>query len=298
MSERLLTARNVLALSGMAIVADQAAGFLHRQTSMSDQPSIEAQINPDSDRTILVAGGMGNDGIAVARSLGNNYLLNIGSILGIRYAQRNIGTKQLVDQVDRTIDEYGLRDNRFDVYLGSAAGVIMAEPLRELSKRIHLGTVILDGCPHSKDDVSRPFRDLLSAHLDVIKHSRIFNYLTHIASNIQMPPATDKAADIPLECAEANRTAIITADSITLGIQAAAIRRSVMPGLLMNTADEFVYVHSQGNDPLVDNTKAITGWGLIAQPLREVEDPYRSVNSHASGPGYPRGLVEILQGNL
>jgi hypothetical protein len=299
MSEKAVSRRQVLKLTAAALIgaglADQGAGFLYEIFGMRDYPEVEVARNPHSQRTTIIVGGEGNDGIAIARAM-SPYLLPIGSVLGVRYAQTNVAAKPLAAAINTALNRSGLQANRIDAYLNSAAGPIMAEPLRQLARARQLGTVVLDGSPHNAGDIRGFLGGLIQDHADVLEHSRAITLLSHIFSNSTQPPARDKAPGVPLRYAEANRRAIVNADAITLGTEAAAIRNGVPAGALYNLAQEFVYLHGQGDDPLINNARALAGWRLACGAVREITDPYRPPASHAAGDTYPLAVAQVLLG--
>lgn len=298
--EQRINGRNFWWAAGLGLAADQMAGVMHRQFGMSHEPETETFINPDSNRTIIVAGGMANDGIALARKITPNYLSSLGSVIGVRYAETNIEAEPLVAAIEEAIKTNGLEGNRFDAYLNSAGGIFMAEPLRRLAElQRHIGKVVMDSSPHDAGDVRWPLGKLIDVRFDLLKHSRTMAYFARLASNQVIPPAGVKDTGIPLEHAEDDRDAIVNADTIVIGVQAAKIRQGVPDGLLYDgVADEFVYLRCMGRDTLVKVDRATRGWGQSVRPLTTVVDPYRPADSHAIGGSYPRGLAEVLRGTL
>lgn len=287
-------------LAGAAVAADQAAGLVHRAYGMTHAPRVEfwpAHIR--SDRTTVVAGGMGNDGITLAQKLGENYLLNIGSVLGVRYAEATVKASPIIDQLDAAIAACGLQHDTFDIYLNSAGGTLMAEAVHALALRRKIGKVIFDSSPHNAGDIRRPLRTLLEIHFDVLKHSRAMAYLARIAADQIQPPADSMEADIPLALAERGRQHIVKTDTIQFGLQAASIRRSIPRGYLYGLAEEYIYLRGPGEDPIVNNERAAqVSWPQSVDPLRVVIDDHRPADSHAVGGSYPRGLVKVLRGEL
>jgi hypothetical protein len=263
---------------------------------MRDYPQVEVTSNPNSDYTTIVAGGLGNDGIAIGRAM-RHILLPIGSIVAVRYAETNIDSTKLHGIIDLAINQHGLGGNRLGAYLNSAAGLIMAAPIRQLGKKLE--TLVLDASPSSVQDVKGLEGFAIKAHTDVLRHSRAFSWLSRLVANHQMPPPTDKEPETPYALSAAHRSAIVNADTITTGAEAAFIRNHpVTPGSMLGIAKRTVYMHSRGNDPLIDTNSAFAGWSLACGGADLVTDPYRPIISHAAGPTYPRGVGAVLLGNL
>ena len=182
---------------------DQAIGTGYALFGLRDKPQVEITLNPESNRTIIVAGGLNNDGIAVGRCM-RHALLPLGSIISVRYAETNVSAAPLRGILGLAIKAHGMENNMFDAYLNSEAGLIMAEPLKDLhASGTRFGTMVLDSCPASDHDVKGFEGALVRDHGDLARYSRVVDFISRIVAGNQMPPATDKEAATPLNYAQA-----------------------------------------------------------------------------------------------
>jgi hypothetical protein len=292
---RFLAAAGAMTLS--AIASDQLWGGWEA-TGLSREPATEVIENPQAGRTVIIAGGLANDGIAMGRAMKFD-LASESNMLSVRYAATNVRPELLSKAIEESLRRSNLLGQRLDVYLGSAAGIILAEPLRLLRRRIgQFGTIVLDCAPCDKHDIKGLQGAAVRGRLDFVKYSRALNTAMRRSADAVMPPITDRAANIPAAAALAHREAIVRADSITSGVQAEALRKADIGKLaLAGVAEKVVYLQAL-EDPLIHIRRASEGWRRVYGDLRDVIDPYRPSPSHAVGPLYPRGVAEVLTDKL
>ena len=283
------------AVTAGGLLLDQGLGWARKRT-MRQLPEVEVTVNPESDRAILIAGGLGNDGIAVGRAM-RHQLLPLGSLVAIRYAQTNLDPRQLYAATNRAIEQHDLGGHTFDVYLNSAGGVIMGKPVERLSQELAMNSIVLDGSPASGRDVQGIQGQAVRWGIDRVSSSRLINTVGRLVAERQMPPATDKEPATPLEFAEAHRAAIVSTDSITTGVAAGHLRKHpVLPGSLENVAARTILFMSSETDPLVNPKTAHAGWcAAFGRDVEYVVDPHRPAFSHAAGPTYSLGVRMALE---
>ena len=284
-------------LAGAALVdsaiIDQAGGFW-REQYLTKTPEVEVHRNPKVARTILVAGGLANNGIDMGRAM-RGALSPLGSILAVRYAETNLRSDLLHGAITDALDAHGLADQPIDTYCNSAAGIFLAQTVRWLAADgRRFGTMVLDCCPANVHDIEGIQGLAVRGRLDILRYSRAFNVFMQFASNHVLPPPSDRDPDVPESLAAAHRRAIVRTDSITSGMEAAYMRaHPVLPGSLAGIAERTVFMHAP-QDPLVNFRTAVPAWRRACGSLEEVVDPARPAFSHAAGPTHPRGVAAVL----
>lgn len=285
-----------------AVASDTAMGY-GVELGMNDHPETRVFPHPTSEHTIIVMGGAGNDGIALAEML-QPVFGQYANLLAVRYPENNINPVELDEAIFRTMEEHGLHNPSW--YLCSAAGQFAAYSIAthaaspERQARFGRSRVVQLHCsPSSEDDLTSGYKGFAELHGDdLLKRSRLFDLALKGLLAYTVRDGGDTSM-VTTQGIHRQLQALRDVDSITGATQIGAIRDiDLADGYLAGAADRFVFVHPS-EDPVVNPERALAGWRRICGSVEDVLD----LNAPAGKPThatnvFPRTLDAIFRESL